>query len=339
MSGFWLGATALGLIAVAFLIVPLWRNRTQTGRWSVSGLGATAAILPVAVGLYFVVTTFDPNAPSGASAAEAALVAQLAARLSDNPEDVAGWRLLGRSYMALGEYRLARQAFVEAWERTPNPDDELKVSLAEALIYTDQSTLVTSAADLLDEVLETDPNNQRALWWGGLSAAERSRPGLARTRWNRLLSLNLPPDVDGLVRRQLALLGPAQGEGGPGVTAGPATDGPTLEVSVRLAEGLATNALGPDSALFVLARPPGTRQPIAVRREEVDDVPGTFELSDDFKMPIATASLGDFEELSIVARLSVAGVAAEGTGDLFGETTYRKGESEKIEIVIDQVVP
>jgi cytochrome c-type biogenesis protein CcmH len=347
MTLFWICAALLAAVAIGFLLVPLWRERQVSGNWSVSGLAAVIATVPLAVGLYFLVSSWDPNAEQLAPKAELDLIAQLAAKMVENPDDVRGWRLLGNSYMTLGQYRLARQAFLEAWQRTPEPDNALKLSLAESFIYTDSAALVGDAGDLVEEVLATEPNNQKALFWGGVVAGERGQHDIARTRFTRLLAFDLPDDIEALVRRQLAALGP--GAGGPEVAAlGPgsggaqsaaAGDGPQLTISVRVAEGLSTDALGPSSALFLLARPPGTRQPIAVRREPVSAVPGTFTLSDANKMPIATQSLGDFDELSIVARLSVAGVAAEGAGDLFAETTYRAGDSQTLELVIDQVVP
>lgn len=349
MIRFWVAAAFLAAVALGFLLVPLARERRRRGSWSLSGLGVSLATVPCAVGLYLFVTTFNSEAPTGASEAEMAMVSQLAAKMVENPDDVAGWRLLGRSYLVLGQYGLARRAYLEAWQRTPAPDSELKLGLSEALIYTDRASLLADAGDLVEEVLRDEPSNQRALWWGGVVAIERGQDDLARTRWSRLLALDPGPEVSELLRQQLGRLGGAvSGSAGVGAAgggevaaAGEVSSGPTFTINVRLAEGLPTERLGPSSALFILARRPGVRQPIAVIRESAAAVPGTFVLSDAnaISMPGGGGSLADVEELSIVARLSIAGVASEASGDLFAETTFKTGGSETIELVIDQVVP
>jgi len=49
-----------------------------------------------------------------------AMVERLAARLRENPDDVEGWKLLGRSYGALGRFPEAVDAYVKAATRAPS---------------------------------------------------------------------------------------------------------------------------------------------------------------------------------------------------------------------------
>jgi cytochrome c-type biogenesis protein CcmH len=59
------------------------------------------------------------------------MVAQLAARLEQHPDDVEGWSRLGRSYMVLGQPEKAREAYTRALKLRPD-DAALKQALADA---------------------------------------------------------------------------------------------------------------------------------------------------------------------------------------------------------------
>src|SRR5205823_1263189 len=48
-----------------------------------------------------------------------AMLTRLAAKLEENPGDVEGWKLLGRSYTVLGRYPQAVAAYAKAAERAP----------------------------------------------------------------------------------------------------------------------------------------------------------------------------------------------------------------------------
>ena len=335
--GFWLLAASLGSAAAAFLILPLWRERERSGHWSVSGLIVAFATVPVAVGVYLNVSTWRAEEVVQAPAEQVEMVARLATRMVENPDDVEGWLLLGRSYMVLGQYPLARQAYSEAWARTPAPNNDLKLSFAEAWILSERASLGAEAGGLVEEVLEAEPGNQRALWYGGLVAIERGLDDTACTRWSALLATNPPSEVADVLRTSIASLacGPAP-VGAPAVAE--AGGGPTINLTVRLGEGQSIGSLGPQAALFIFARAPGGGPPVAVIREPIAAVPGEFTLSDGNTM-LPGRSLADFPELSLVARVSASGQPTEQSGDLYAEATYSPGNEGTVELVIDQVVP
>ena len=335
MTGFWIGASLLIAVALGFLLFPLWRERRRSGRWPGVAVLTSLATAPVALGVYLAVTNWDPSESTSASAAERAMVAQLAAKLVENPDDVAGWRLLGRSYMVLGEYRLGRQAYVEAWNRTPMPDNDLKLALAEALIFTDRASVGGDGGRLVEEVLRDEPDNQGALWFGGLVALELGQREVARARWTHFLEFNPPPEVADTVRRMLAQIPADSGVAPASTTAEP---GFALELDIQVGQGVALGSVAPTAALFIFARAPGERAPIAVIRESVDALPGTFTLSDRNVM-IAGRSLAAFPELALVARISLSGQPAEQRGDLYAEASYRQGDANRVALVIDKVVP
>jgi cytochrome c-type biogenesis protein CcmH len=337
-------AALLCAIAIGILLWPLLRQRRVTGRWSTLGVAIAFAIVPVAFALYVYVSNWDPDVQQRASEGQR-LVHELAARLKQSPDDVRGWELLCRSYVALGDYDNAVRACRQAWSRTPQPDDDLKLTFAEAQILSDRSSLSGDAGRLVEEVLKSDPSNMKALWYGGLAAFEQGREDDVKARWSRLLAMDPPPEIAKMLRTQLAALGAAATEAGStgGPPAGAAgsdrpPSGPTVQLDVSLASSLSVQQLPPSAALFILARAPGGGPPLAVIRKPPNAVPGHFTLSDANSM-IPGRSLADFEEVTLIARLSKTGQPQEQPGDWYAQTRYRPKEGNgTVALVIDQVV-
>jgi cytochrome c-type biogenesis protein CcmH len=331
-------AALLSALAIGILLWPLLRQRRIHGRWSALGIAVTFAIVPVAFAMYVYVSNWNPDAQQRANEGQR-LVQELAARLQQSPDDVAGWQLLGRSYMALGDYSQGAHAYREAWKRTPQPDDDLKLELAEAEILTDRSTLAGDAGRMVEEVLANQPSNPKALWYGGLVAFEVGHEDEVKARWTRLLAMNPPAEIATMLRTQLAALGaaPAVAESA-GASGDVAPLGPTVHLDVKLADGRSIQQLPPSAALFIIARAPGGGPPLAVIRKPPNAVPGEFTLSDANSM-IKGRSLGDYDEITLIARLSRSGQPAEQPGDWYAQTSYRPKEGpDTVALVIDQVV-
>jgi cytochrome c-type biogenesis protein CcmH len=335
VNEFWIVAALLCALAIAILIWPLWRQHRATGHWSVLGLAVAVAVIPVAFSLYRHVSNWDPAVEQRASEG-ARLVQQLAERLVSSPDDVQGWLLLARSYVVLGQYAEATEAYAQAWKRTPAPDNELKVAFAEAQILTDRAALGGEAGRMIDEVLSSEPSNPKALWYGGLVALETGREDVAKSRWSHLLELDIPSEVATTLRAQLAALG---GEAPPAAaaTASAAPSGPSVQLDVTLGAGRSIEQLPPTTALFIFARAPGGGPPLAVIRQPAAAVPGQFTLSDANSM-IPGRSLADYDELTLVARLSKTGQPTEQPGDWYAQTKFRPKNGGTVALVIDQVV-
>jgi cytochrome c-type biogenesis protein CcmH len=326
-------AVLLSVAAVAVLVVPLWWQKRVTGRWSLAGLVAAIAIVPIAFAVYLQIRTWDPAVAHRADE-EAQLVAQLAQRLQQKPDDVGGWRLLARSYMALGRYPEGVNAYREAWKRTPMPDNDLKLEYAEAQVLNDRAALSGEAGKLFEEVVAAEPDNAKALWYGGLAALEVGHEDDVKTRWTKLLTLDPPEEVAQIVRQQLAALG-APAVAGQG--AEPAPAGLSIKLAVSLGPGRRVADLGPNAALFIFARAPDSPAPVAVIRKPAASVPGEFTLSDANSM-IPGRSLADFEELYLVARFSKSGQPTAQPGDWQAQTSFKPKDGGSVALVIDQVV-
>ena len=353
MAQFWIGAALLSAAALGFVLVPLWRHRRATGGWSRLGSLAAALLVPSAVGLYLGIGTWNGQSAPGWGGQSAPgnaalppmteLVESLDARLREQPDDPAGWYLLGQSYMTLSRYADARRAFSEGLARDPAPGVDMKLSFAEAQTLTDPQALLGEAGQIFEEALEAEPDNPTALWYGGLAAAATQRTGVARQRWSRLLQLDPPQAMRDVLQEHLnALGGIAEPTQDPPLQLAQTEplEGPAIRLRIALGEGLeaAGAVTSPGTALFIFARAPEGGPPVAVIRETASTIPGEFSLSDANNM-LPGRSLADFDALTIVARISLTGQPTEQPGDLYGEIQYSaEDQVGPLDLVIDQVV-
>jgi cytochrome c-type biogenesis protein CcmH len=122
------------------------------------------------------------------------MVNRLAERLKDEPDDLEGWQRLARAYGVLGETDKAAEALAQITRLQPNNIDALMQRASALIEKSDRSKpLPTEAVDIFKKVLTIKPDNQDALYFTGLAASQNKQFGMARERWNKLLTL-LPKD-------------------------------------------------------------------------------------------------------------------------------------------------
>ncbi|MEL7488120.1 MAG: c-type cytochrome biogenesis protein CcmI [Pseudomonadota bacterium] len=121
-----------------------------------------------------------------------AMVASLASRLEASPEDVAGWRMLARSYGALGRAEESADAWREVFKRSRGTVDDRRAFAATliALGEDDQS----EALALIAETLDLHPEDPMTLFQLGGALRASGAPGEAAEAWRRLLAA-LPVDA------------------------------------------------------------------------------------------------------------------------------------------------
>jgi cytochrome c-type biogenesis protein CcmH len=335
MATFIVLAVVLNVLALGIVLLPLWRR----GRLSKAAIGTMVLVCIGAVPAYWQISNWDFSRPVSIAAGNqtpdvAAMVAGLEARMAEDPSDVEGWTMLGRSYLVMRQYPEAIEAYKQAWERSDDPSTELKLAYAEAQAFVDQSSLSGMAGQLVEEVLAIEPMNARALWYGGLVALLADRPNDARTRWTQLLSLNPPEEVASVLKAQLAQLdGPAAvAAAEPADTAAAST---RIDLSVALGEAAAAK-ITPQTTLFIIARDPAGGPPVAVTRHRAAALPGQFTLTDGDTM-LAGRLLSQFEQLEVVARLSLSGEPMAKPGDWFASTITQPG-GPPLQLLIDQLV-
>ncbi len=138
----------------------------------------------------------------------AGMVARLAARLEDEPDDLDGWLRLGRAYGVLEEHDKAIEAFSRAAALAPQRL-EVQVDYAHALLETIDTggALPQRLVAVMQAIEGLDPDHPEALWFLGAADAEAGRTQAAAARWRRLLA-QLPADGEdhALVARELEAL-------------------------------------------------------------------------------------------------------------------------------------
>ena len=133
-----------------------------------------------------------------------AMVEGLAARLEEDPDDLEGWRRLARSYAVLGEPAKAADALRRAVELAPDDLETLRAYARALSGDAGPEPPPAAAVAVYARILALDPDDEPALWFVGLAAAERGDPATARTHWQRLLALLQPgSDEHGAVRTAL----------------------------------------------------------------------------------------------------------------------------------------
>ena len=128
----------------------------------------------------------------------------LAERLAADPNNPEGWQMLGRSYMSLGNYSGAVEAFEKAVELESAQNPQALVSLGEALLASTGTEIDGRIASLFENALALDPNNPQALFYGGIGAFNRGDTNLAADRWERLIGLNPPAEIQGILQQRIA---------------------------------------------------------------------------------------------------------------------------------------
>ena len=346
MTSFIAICALLTAVAVAMLAWPLLRPaRAGTEAAPRSGIAATivGAVMPLAAfAIYFFATTWswDParHAETAAAGDLQQMVAQLQGRLANQPDDVEGWKLLGRSATVMGDYVLAREAFEHANEKTQGKDPEALVGYAESLVLNDEREIDGRAADMFEQALTMEPDNARALWYGGIVAYRRGDLPLAQQRWVELQNHDLPPDLRQVVAERLAEIDKAQG-GAPAVaTAAPAAPATgSIELNIDVAPSVA-GKVPQGATLFIIARRGEGGPPLAVVRRAVGTWPLRVSMTDANAM-LPGVSLASGGALKVIARVSSSGQPVAVSGDLFGEVGYDFTSADPATITIDRIVP
>lgn len=123
--------------------------------------------------------------PEAAPDRTEAMVAGLARRLQQQPEDAAGWAMLGRSYLVLGRSEPSIAAYRRALALRPE-DADLMADLADVMASGQQGSLEGEPAALLQRALQIAPDHLKALALSGTRALRQGDAAGAIRHWQRL---------------------------------------------------------------------------------------------------------------------------------------------------------
>jgi cytochrome c-type biogenesis protein CcmH len=325
--GFYAIATAMVVVALALVLIPMIRRARgegRPGRIFVLALVITLLLPLAAVGLYLVVGTpvalngVPKQAPLNIDQA----VAELQQHLTQKPDDVQGWLLLGQTYNAMHKGSEARDAYGKVLDLDANNTAAL---------------IEGRSLELLQHAVQLEPDNQRGLWLLGISQFQHDQFAEAAATWRKLQPLLDPSSkVAQAVTEQIAV---AESRAGiqPASASTAAANGPALQVEVSLSPAL-KDKLAPGDALFVYARAEqGPPMPLAVAKLAPTAWPTHVTLTDAMAMApqlrLSTAS-----RVFVGARISKSGQAIAQSGDLEGDAGVVDVASKTpIKITIDKV--
>jgi cytochrome c-type biogenesis protein CcmH len=336
MVNFWIIAAALIIAALVLVLVPL--ARAKGNRTVLMSLVGLAILVPVAtIGLYTLLTTQNWDAPEVAVAAESGppveeMITQLEARLEDGSGSVDEYLMLGRSYVTLQRFPDAVSAYSEAWNLSNNESVEAALGLGESMTYVNRDALLGEAGELVEWSLAQDPENPRALWFGGLVSLARGNEQQAADRWTILLRYQMPDQLRAVIQQQLAVLPPASEAV---MAAAQPAEAISIDITIDVSNELKA-AAADGTLVYVFVREPGKAGPPLAVTRLAPVLPISVRLSDANVM-IPGSTLAGKPELQISARVSMSGDPIAAPGDLEGIASWDQ-YSGLIKIVVDSVV-
>ena len=282
----------------------------------------------------------------------APMIAALKAKLKSNPEDVAGWYMLARSYGAIGKYAESVQVYAKLHELLPNESGVL-ADYADAFAMTQGGNLQGKPLELINQALKLNPQDEKALNLAGSAAYQAKDFSSAATYWRSLLKL-IPPDAEyaNEVRAAVEDAEKSAGLSGLDNLSAMGSKGSAVKESAQTPTGSAAAISGtvsvskdliakitPEDTVFIYAQmPEGPKMPIASLKINAKQLPYRFTLDDSLAMT-PNDKLSNHAEVMVSARVSKSGQAISQSGDLLGRISPVKLGQQDVAIVIDKVLP
>ncbi len=286
------------------------------------------------------------------------MLSKLENKLKDEPNNIEGWLMLGRSYMVVDRNDDALKAYTKAADLAPDSANAL-LQIADGIATVKEGDLTGKPETLVLKALQKEPENIMALWLAGMAAKQRGVNAQALQHWTKLEPILDPTSEE---RRKVRLLItevggrvtalPTTNKASPSAPSAPSVaalaatqeqpsseqeaSGKGINVTISLADELKAK-VSPETTVFIYAKAMiGPPMPLAAVRKQVKDLPLKVILDDSMAM-MPQLKLSGFEAVKVGARISLSGTPKAQTGDLFSEKTAVKA-GDQIELVIDSIV-
>lgn len=330
----WLVLLVLCLLALAFVVIPLYRNsgffRPKLGLF-IALIFSSSFFLYALIGQP--ISNLDENSIINSDFTE--VIDSISEHLADNPEDIEGWLMLGRSQQMLQKYDDAVSSFERALELDDERNSQVLVALSIALMEQKDGDITERSSRLLEEALAIDPNNVDALFYGGGAAARRGDLLLAADRWEILLETNSLNEIHEFLRKKInEWRGLAMN-----VNAGSKISSQTvINLNISLSNEV-ISLLPIDTTVYIIARDPSNpTPPVAVIRRQLIDFPSLVNLSDKDSM-IPNRKLSDFSQIEVIARASISGEPIAKPGDWSGSMVIKTNSDQTFDLIINKITP
>lgn len=371
----------------------LHSERQRSGRRGNIAIATVVALfVPIAAGALYLklgnpqaITNSDTVATQAENMNEneqapalAELLPQLEQRLASAPDDVDGWRLLGRTYLTINDFSQAQQALERA-VALDDSDVSTLAQLAEAMAMQQNGELNGDARQYLERANSIDPNHEHTLWLLAIARQQAGEHESALQGFDQLtrLSQNNPQaleTIDQMRQHSLDAMAGSPISGAGDQSAEPATAQvetpgsqsdsasvapaesaasensnqaattsddklPAISVHVSLDE-VAAAAVQPDQLVFIYARASeGPAMPLAAARLTVGELPATVTLDESMAM-VPGMTLSAFPSITVGARVSGNGDPLPQSGDWYSERqNISHAQEPSLSLNIDRQLP
>lgn len=215
------------VVAALFAAWPIIRIRTRPLRARIAMASALAlAVLGIGIGLYLVLGQPQLALRSDAQAMKGgdvrALVALLARKVRDTPDDPRGFVFLGRGYLTLNDPGDAAKAFARALalqQRQRKVEPSLYSAYGEALTREAAGAVTPDAEKAFQNALALNPRDPAARYYLGLAYSARGQADKALPLWEGLLGEMAPSPLRSELVDRVATLKARAGQGAPDISA------------------------------------------------------------------------------------------------------------------------
>lgn len=324
----------------------------KTGNWIF--IPSVVILLVVSIGLYVklgaenelaITQMLQASNQAGFTREDAIeLIERLQVQIQQTPEDIEMWYLYGRLNFDMGNFDQAVVGFTQSLQLLPidaKQDQAVAMAqLAQAQFFANERRLDAATESLLRDVLAINPNDETSLGLLGVASYDSGRYVDAVNYWQRLVNM-MPVSnpnaaaIQGGINKALEKMTPAERKAieDKQKSIQPAV----ISVTVDVADSIKQQV--PKSAdVFVLAKAEqGPPMPLAVQRLTVTEWPVTVVLDDSMAM-MPALRLSQYENVVITARISKGGVGNAQAGDIQGMSAVISGQSESVNVVINEIV-
>jgi cytochrome c-type biogenesis protein CcmH len=327
MSGFIIWAACCAAGAIAFLVTPLLRpSAGGAPRERVLAAGAGALMLVAAALLYQQWSNWPWRSPPAASGEG---IAPLLAATQDHPDDTLAWVNLGRAYLRVGQFPLARRSFEHADHVSSGRSAAALSGLAQVTVFENNGTQTPETTALFERALVLDPHSPQALFYTGVALINAGKLAEARARFAAMRELGPPPQIVDALDKQIAAIDVEIARLRPD----PAT---AIHLVVNVSPALQAK-VPQDATLFVFVRSPQGGPPLAVKRL-ASIFPQQVDLSAADSV-LAGNRINPRQRVTVMARISASGTPTASSGDLYGELSAIAGTHGQLQLQIDKRSP
>ncbi len=328
MTAFVIWAAVCAAAAALFVAGPMLRSAASATRGD-RLLGAGAGILVVLATALLYAHWSNWSWRSSAPGVDSDNVTSLLAATQDKPEDVQAWLNLGRGYLRITQWPLARRSFEHADRLSKGGNAAALAGIGETIVFENSGRNTPEAETLFERAFALDPHSPQALFYTGVSLLNGGKLPEARARFSALRDLGPPPQVMDALDKQIAAIDVEIARRKPD----PAT---AIRLLVTLAAPL-QDKVPTGATLFVFVRSPQGGPPLAVKRL-APGFPQQVDLSAADSV-MAGNRISPGQHVQVMARISVSGAPTAGRGDLYGELNAVAGAAAQRKLTINQLNP